>query len=461
MTKNWMSSWMGHLSCQAALLCAGCQPNVTVHHSPNAPGFSDPEISISPDMPTVAQVTWRTEGEAGGWVQVRDALGVVLETPLEVVDGIALSAQLRGLRANTKYTATVHAAAKGENHTGPEVTFTTGHLSNDAPTLAVEGNADPGFHLLPVLNGERSGSVMITDMDGIPVWGKPTPDRWSTRARFSMDGQAILLMHFSTEMRHDPRITRFAFDGRVDHEIDIPTGHHDFVEVAEGRYRFLGQHTIELEGTEILVDTVEEIEVGGEAEIIFDFGEALSPHLDLLRERPDEGMPVTHVNAINIDPETDRAVFSDYNMRAIYMVDLSTGSLLWILNEHDVDLALTQPEDGSRTPWGGSHEVRFTDRGIAAFFNDSGVSSCSYGADIEIDEDTRVAHLEVMYQPEPCISVFTLGGIVERANGNWVLSLTSAGQIDEFTPEGELLHRLNTELGTAIGYGERVDSLYP
>jgi hypothetical protein len=459
-------AWWGMVLCGAVLAAGGCSRTEVIcvngAKGVGSIGFTDPEVTISSNMATVAQVTWQTTTAAVGWVSVRDDQGEVLVTPLQSQQGTQHSVQLRGLRASTDHFATVHVMAGGQSHEGPEVSFSTGYLSNEVPTLTVEGYAEPGFHLAPVLRGQSSGLVMIVDMDGQPVWAMPLEERWTTRARLSMDGQAILVMHFSTgAWVDDPRITRFAFDGSVDHEVEAPTGHHDFVEVAEGRYRFLGQREIMVDGKEFQVDTLEEVELGGEAEIIFDFGDVLAVGAHFQLDKLDDGDAITHMNSINVDPATGRAVLAEYRMAGIYMVDLDTGSLLWTLDGHETDLRLVHANGGKSAPWGHGHEVIFSDRGVMAFLNDTDGNNCAAVVDVVVDTEIRVAFVEMAYEADPCITVIALGGLAERPSGNLVVTLTTAGQIDEVTAEGELQHRINSEIGAAFGYGQRVDSLYP
>ncbi len=140
-------------------------------------------------------------------------------------------------------------------------------------------------------------------------------------------------------------------------------------------------------------------------------------------------------------------------------MNVYSGELGWILDAAGTDLALAYQDGAGPTVL--SHELQFTDGGLLAFVNQLGEDKCTHVMRFSVDADRSTADMELVYRPDPCREVFAMGGLDVRPSGNLVVSMTSAGQIDEITPEGELRHRLNTEFGFGVGYGERVDSLYP
>ena len=53
-----------------------------------------------------------------------------------------------------------------------------------------------------------------------------------------------------------------------------------------------------------------------------------------------------------------------------------------------------------------------------------------------------------------------LGDVARMDNGDTVVDWAVAGEIDRVTEEGEVIWRVNTELGYAFGFMEQVGDLY-
>ena len=53
-----------------------------------------------------------------------------------------------------------------------------------------------------------------------------------------------------------------------------------------------------------------------------------------------------------------------------------------------------------------------------------------------------------------------MGSVERLPNGNTLITFSSLGQIDEVTPEGELVWRLRAEMGSGFGYSSWRNNLY-
>ena len=63
------------------------------------------------------------------------------------------------------------------------------------------------------------------------------------------------------------------------------------------------------------------------------------------------------------------------------------------------------------------------------------------------------------FASDPPLYSYGLGDADRLPNGNTLVTWSSLGQIDEVSPGGDVLWRLNTALGAAIGYIDWVETI--
>ena len=77
-----------------------------------------------------------------------------------------------------------------------------------------------------------------------------------------------------------------------------------------------------------------------------------------------------------------------------------------------------------------------------------------------IDEDNLTAEEVWSYVREPSVYVYAKGDVERLTNGNTLVTWSSSGEIQEVTPDGSVQWQVNTELGAAITFVTRTESLY-
>ncbi len=87
--------------------------------------------------------------------------------------------------------------------------------------------------------------------------------------------------------------------------------------------------------------------------------------------------------------------------------------------------------------------------------------TCSHSLLLSLDAGAGLATPADQYENQECSKVSYLGNAQALANGNTLVTFSDAGLVDEVTPEGELVHRLQLDLGWAFSYGFRHDTLWP
>lgn len=141
----------------------------------------------------------------------------------------------------------------------------------------------------------------------------------------------------------------------------------------------------------------------------------------------------------------------------IARVDRGTGDLVWWLADEGSDFERVGDGPLVRQP----HSVQRIPEGLLVFNrgDPADPDTCSQATEIRIDELRGTAERVDFYASERCLLVVFLGSALRLPGGNMLVSWTSAGQIDEVTPDGALAWRVNTNVGAAFGFAERVPAL--
>ena len=105
--------------------------------------------------------------------------------------------------------------------------------------------------------------------------------------------------------------------------------------------------------------------------------------------------------------------------------------------------------------------VERIDGGVLAFSRGRmGVpGECSEAVELTIDQDAREVRRAWNYTSPDCISVSYLGGAERLPGGNTLITWTTAGQIDQITPDGRQAWTVNTAIGNGIGFTTWVPEL--
>ena len=64
------------------------------------------------------------------------------------------------------------------------------------------------------------------------------------------------------------------------------------------------------------------------------------------------------------------------------------------------------------------------------------------------------------YEPDPALFCFSLGDVRRLPSGNTLVDFSVKGQVDEVTPDGDVVWRLTLGMGGALGYMTWLEDLY-
>lgn len=365
---------------------------------------------------------------------------------------------LLGLPADT----TIQVQIQTDGTCGAELSFQTGALPADLPPaeLVVSDveQAHDGYVLVPIIN-EAHSYVTIIDSLGRYVWAYGSATQ-VTRARLSLDQTAILI-HFQTYSADTlGSILRLGLDGTVQGAYQPIGSHTDFVELPDESIVALGWEVQEFEERKLLGDTLVRADLSGESTVLWSAFDSFRPELSYTYLSgwyvPDPSVEDwSHVNGLSYD---DGDLFvSITNLQSLARIDGETGELIWAVG------GMTMDETGATIPnteqihnphsivhVGGDELLSFNRHD---YFNE-----CSTVDQLGYDLQTNTLTTLWSYTSEDCLQVYYLGDARRLTNGHTMISWTTAGRIDEVTPEGERVWSVQMDLGAGVGFLEPFDS---
>lgn len=419
--------------------------------------IADVQVEIHEITPTVATVTWSSDASGSPAVE----FGLDGETD-NLVLGRDLGddrydALIVGLKSDREYSYRV--VMEGDEFLTTDVgTFTTGQLDM-AAELSVVGEfptQDRGL-MVAVLVSDVA-TVVILDTDGEITWSHETDvvlgDKVETAlfsASLTEDRRALL---FEDQLPAPEGFALVKMD-LVDRESTVLTStdsyHHDFAVLPGGGVALMEGEFIEVDGQELRGDRIVEVDTDGAAHVVWsvwddvEYDPEVFPWVEQM-----EFADFTHFNAIDHDPDQDAYFVSSFSLDALFKVDRDSGDLKWQLGGALTDLL---PADAETQPFSGQHEFHpFDDRIVVMDNGKPGEQNWARVVEYELDPQAGTYRQIWEYTADPPLTNYTLGDVSRLPDGSTLVTWSEHGQIDLVSPQGELLWRLNTPLGTGIGY---------
>jgi hypothetical protein len=426
-----------------------------------------PLVSVTAEavagVPTVVQVTFETSAPADGTVEFGSSHLLGQSTGRISTSETDHSALLVGVPAGTAYYR-IHAQMDGVDHCSDIREAQTAPLPLDLPELTLAdlpGSSSGGYTVTPI-RGLGHSWVVILDSAGRYVWVYQAEEPiWG--AALSLDRRAVLMNTWPGSADNDGEVFRVALDGTLDHTFAAPGIHTDFVELEDGTIATLGWVIREFEDGQrrLLGDTIVELSTDGEVRTVWDIFDHIEPDLD--QTYPMGWLPQdpeledwSHVNFISHDPDRDQYLVTVGYLDQVVAVDRTSGDVAWILGGAESTFEVTSEPPLMGTP----HSVYRRGDELLLFNRCLYECPCSETLWIDLDIDAGTAAETWSYESEACLTAYILGNAELLSDGSVMTVWSTAGQIDEVTASGELVWRVNADLGAGFGFARRVDSLY-
>jgi len=441
----------------------GCGETVD---GPEASARFDIEVLASDRIASVFTVAWSVDKEDVEDAWVRFGLEDVSEftAPCRVGDDGRHEAVLLGMKPSNEYRFQAVALIRGVEFSSEVETLVTGGGRKDIPEASVDPDVlDPerasgGFVYTTLIPGPS----VILDADGETVWWHSVAQGDGyviTRTHPSHDGEHVLYKTWqgwasAGEYSEVREVIRTTVDGEEADRIPVPYGHHDFLELPEGTITLLEFDRREMYGVEVDGDRLVEVDADGERTEIWNIWDntEYDPEHD-----HDGGNRWGHCNAIDYDAEEDAYLVGCLHFDCIFKIDRASGDVLWTLGGEDSDFEIVGGEDN----WfEGQHQFQFFEDGLVVFDNGPYGGFETRASEFRVDYEDFVVERIWEYNPDPPFGIYAYGDASRLPNGNTLITWSSAGQMDEVTPEGDVVWRLNLDLGAGFGYAVWRGALY-
>lgn len=424
------------------------------------------DLALSDVIPTVVTASWQaTDGATSAAVDFGMDGQRTWTAPATLEDG-RWTATLVGLKPGVTATVVAVEQVDGETLESDEATIETG-TSSDMPTLTLgaqeAGAWSEGFLVGTIVTSPAA--AVIIDPDGEIVWWfEDTENDQVGRARLSADGRGVWVMGINAHNQGYNSLLWISLDGTETNRIDVGDGHHDFVEHEDGSLAWLTHQAQMVDGANLLGDTLTVRAPDGSTSTlwsIFDWRD-YDPDEGLQNENGGGGNPAaggavmwTHCNSLNY--QDGAYLVGSLGLSALMKIDATTGELLWTFGSRTSDFTDAQ---GDTSLLELQHQFQLLDDSLLVFENGSTDRGASRAVEFSFDQQTPVVEEIWTYAPDPDLYTFSLGNVQRLEDGSTLVNFATSGQVDHVSPEGQVLWRLSSYLGTAFGYLEHVPTLY-
>jgi len=410
------------------------------------------DVSLSEIVPTVATVTFETDDADGAETVALYDDGSELRHPVDVSGDPPYAGVVFGMKAASEYEVWVEF---GDGRKSTTEVVTTGAVPTALPSTSVTATAGatvPGGYLVTSVFAPEPAAVVL-DGDGDYVWWT-LPDAGQdkvSRCVPGRDGQSLLFWYINLQdgpggPQGDGNVlTRMAFDGTELSVATMEKGHHDFVELPDGTLAYLDYVSQDTEDGEKIADRIVELAPDGTTTTVWSVWDSFEYDPDG-QQIPGAGW--SHGNALDYVEQEDAYYVSFLGFSSIVKIDRGSGTVEWILGGNDSDF----DQDGETILFIHQHQFQRVGDSIVVFDNGNPNNNASRAVEYTLDLGAGTAEETWSYAPDPDLYSFSLGDVSRLDGGNTLVTFSTAGQVQEVTPEGEVVWELSMGLGGAVGY---------
>ncbi len=413
----------------------------------------DVTVVLSEFVSTVVIVTWTTAEPTVGFVRFGESISYTLVTPEETTPATEHRVLLLGLPTEADaHLQVVTRTEGGATDESGDYSILTGPLPPQVPSITVTGAVESWLGSYQVLPMQGAGyGVYVIDDQGRFVWfDQLEPGYNLMRAMLSNDGNYMMYcLAGQSDSLELGSVMKVSMDGSERFIIPFPYLDHDMTELPDGTIAALEvtEHA-DYQGT---ANAITELSADGTLTQIWSAWDD-----PVLMEFYVDGMNWTHANALDYEPEEDVYYISLKEIGTLVKVDRQTGQSIWHLNGDANEFEMLNGSEKILM----HHQFQILDGG--ALFFDNGVPERLYSQAVELvyDEVAMTAEEVWSYQHVPSMEVAAKGDVERFDDGNTQIVWSTGGELQNVNPAGEVHWQFNTELGYAITFVQRVESLY-
>lgn len=414
--------------------------------------------STSPDIVTVATVSWQTNEATRGRVEYGTTTAYGRTTPLSAEAATDHTAALLGLNAGRTWHLRVVAESGDGTFYSEDFEVTTEDLPSSLPAFVVEvaDDADLADEVTVFTSydiSQEASTVFAIDGGSEVAWYTQVEGQCLS-AMVSEDGRSMLLLVQYFDLGAGAsQIFRVAMDGSGREAWGAPDGHHDFVELAAGEgWAYLAEETREIDGQAIVGDRIVELYTDGSTvEVWSAFDSIPVVENDGWTSEPADW---THANGLAWDEVRERYVVSLYRQEQLVWVDPANGKL-----DHTFGVGgdLTVEGEGA---FGPQHAPELTADGVLLFDNAYG-EDASRLVSYDLDFDEGVASLVWSFESPIADQVMVGGSWTRLDDGGSVSAWGELQYVLTANQAGSVVRTVTVDALGALGSVQVRPSLYP
>jgi hypothetical protein len=423
------------------LCLSGCKP---------AAAIAPPTLTLDPDHPTAVWVRAELPDAdcalqwSAGDVQ---PAGASLSARIE---GDALITTLLGLPTDTEVRVTLD-CPEGSS---PAATLTTAALDDDVPTVTVttaaSGLTEP-FFLHEWFQSGPSGFLTIEDLDGNVVWWESQGTRTATHAHVDPETHAVYAVEHG--YNEPDGLVVAPMTGPASRWM-LPGAHHDSLALGSGRYLLAVTEDQDVDGDVVAGDQLVVLDTAdGSTTVVWDsFDQLVMERNDGWNFRRFNGAADwTHLNGLNLDPDTGKLYASLYWEGAVVQIDPTTWQTDWVLGGSQSAFRMDEPFGPQHSP------VHIGDT-LWLFDNGSDSSAGSRLARYTVDEATWTATRAWTWQEDPAVMDVVLGS-VDPHDDALIASWGDSGTIRILDGQSKVIGEYDLGERNQVGYTSLLESL--
>jgi len=413
--------------------------------------FYDVSVEMSPEIGTVAIVTWSVDLAAidHAYIDFGPDGSYGMRAPVDL-DAPGHRTLLLGMAPSSEYHFRITVEGEGGGCRSDDFEIMTDPSPNGLtlPTVTVARPSEvmPGFIITSESAGRGGGSmILVYDHTGTLVWWYQASFGQISRAKLSYDGRWMIARNTNPSGDTGGNSFRVSLDGLVEEAISVPSGHHDFTVTPDNAI-------VMPVGSADDCDEIVKIEENGDSSVLFTVADAF----------PDLGSggimvngDLCHTNSIHYNEEDESFSFSVLHQNA-YVKISAAGELQWVLGGEASEFT------GDGAEWNRQHGHHLLSPTRLLFFNNNGRSggSATESLALEVELDLTAMTATRVWSYAGDNSSITLGDVQRLDNGNTLTTYSNAGVIHEVNAALELVQSFEWSLGGAVGYVHHRPSLY-
>ncbi|MFT4974463.1 MAG: hypothetical protein ACI8S6_000346 [Myxococcota bacterium] len=416
---------------------------------------------VSEQVHTVVTVRWETEAAATGYVEFGPDDSYGERTPLGV-EGTSHEVLVLGLWADTEFHfRVVSTGADGQEATSADQVVTTGSLPVEIPVMTITGEPTWEGFLFAPFQGINYLAVVVDNQGRVVLYRVVDSDTHHImRAEPMPDGSGVAICMAGQDSqgnKDEGYVLIVSMDGAEEVEVEVPYIDHDMTIMPDGTIAAIVLK--EQEGYAGQADSIQEVALDGGMTEIFDAWDHVDwlPDREPAREGSGGGNNWTHANALDYVERDDAYYMAMKELHTMVKVDRASGEVQWAIGGQGDQF--TWPDD--QEPLSMHHQFHAYAPGrLLVFENGDPSRGYSQVRELVLDEENLTAEEVWSYRHDPPVYVFAKGDVERLDSGNTLVTWSSSGEIQEVRPDGSVQWQFNTELGAAITFVTRTESLY-